>query len=258
MQLPNEPPNIPKPDWSPPGQSPEIAENGAAPVAVVLRGVDDDRVKDVLGDADAAVELAGDIKIDNDRDYDVIGDLLTGTIKPALAAIEKTFRPMQRATDGAHKEVCAQRARHEKPLLRLEELAKASMLTYHQEQEQIVAQEEAERLEAARKVAEDIKVEEAARLERDGHQEAADERLEEPVAPVIAPAPRRAAPKAAGTSVRKKWDFQIDDPALIDRKFLTPDLQKIRGTVTSMGPDAAKVVGGITVIERASMAAAAR
>ncbi len=194
-----------------------------------------------------------------DDDYASAGELLTDVIKPALKELERTFRPMQRAADKTHAEICAQRKRHEEPLLRAERTLKATMLTYHQEQERIAAAAEAERLEEARREAEDIKVAEAARLERDGHQEAADERLEEPVAPVIAtPTPRRAAPKAAGTSVRKRWDYRIDDVALIDRTFMLPNAQKIRGTVTSMGPDAAKVVGGITVIERVGMSAQAR
>ena len=230
-----------------PAPTAELEENGAAIAKVEQHA------------AAAKFEAETYALISTDDDYAKAGEFLTETLKPALREIELTWRPMQKKTDAAHKEVCEQRRRHEDPLLAAEVTVKAAMLTYHLAQEKIESEAEAVRLEEARRAAEDIKVAEAARLERDGHQEAAEERLEEPVAPVIAtPAPRRAAPKAAGTSVRKRWDFEIDDAALIDRKFLKPDLQKIRGTVTSMGPDAATLVGGITVIERKGMAARAR
>ena len=226
-------------------------------LVVVIQGVDDDRIKTVLGDADAAVELAGDIVIENDDDLLAIADLLTGTIKPALQEIERTFRPMQRKTDEAHKEVCAQRKRHEQPLLSVETKAKAAIGAYHQEQERIEREAEAQRLEEARKAAEDQAVEEAARLERDGHQEAADERLAQPVTPVItAPAPQRAKP--AGMSVRTKPDFRIVDESKIGRAFLQPNTKKIRQAVTMAGADAAELVGGIEVYEKPIVSASAR
>lgn len=226
-------------------------------VAVVIQGVDDDQVRNVLGDADAAVELAGDIRIENDADYAVIADLLTGTIKPALAEIERTFRPMQRATDAAHKEVCAQRNRHEKPLLEVETKAKSAMGDYHQEQERIVAKAEQERLEVARIEAEDLAIAEAARLESAGYTEAAEERLAAPVVPVLA-APTVEAPKAEGTSVQTKPDFRIIDERKITRAFLVPNTKKIRQVVISMGADAVELVGGIEVFAKSIVSASAR
>jgi len=203
------------------------------------------------------VAAAQAITIDSQETFEAAAAFLTEELKPALQEIERTFGPIVTAAHLAHKEALAQRRRHEQPLKDAERIVKAAIGIYASEQQEIARQAEQERLEAARKAAEDRAVEEAARLESDGHQEAAEERLAQPVAPVVTgPAP--AAPKAAGISTRGTFDFEITDEGSIDRKFMTPDLKKIRAIVRGVGADAAELVGGIEVIERVDVAAKAR
>ena len=64
---------------------------------------------------------------------------------------------------------------------------------------------------------------------------------------VIPPVPE--ATKVAGISVRMGWTFIITNPDLVNRSFLTVDEAKVRKIVSTMGKDAEKLVGGITVVE---------
>ena len=139
---------------------------------------------------------------------------------------------------------------------RLAGIEAGNMGAYYAEQQRALKAAEEERLELARKEAEDRAVEEAARLERNGQQEAADERLAAPVAPVVStPAPQ--APKAAGVSVKTKPNFRIVAESKIGREYLMVDKVKIGKVVRAMGVDAERLIGGIEVYEEPVVSARA-
>jgi len=93
---------------------------------------------------------------------------------------------------------------------------------------------------------EDERLRKAEALSEAGHKEEAEHLLEQPIVGTVVEIPHE---RPAGISTRSKWTFQILDESKIDRRFLTPDLKKIRQTVTAMGPDAVEVVGGIEVLQ---------
>lgn len=201
------------------------------------------------------VSQAEAIVISNDVDYEAAGLFLREEVKQMLEAIAETFDPIVAAAHATHKEAVAQRKRHQEPLLEAEQIVKRSMSAYYREQE--IAREAAaqEAREAARLAEEDRKVEEAARLERDGRQDAADDRLRQPVAPIVA-APAPAPPQAAGVSVRKVWKWRaIGDGSGIKPAFRKIDEAKIGKAVRAMGKDAEDLVGGIEAYQEISTAA---
>lgn len=224
---------------------------GGSATAAPPPEVDFDQVEEHV---ELVVAQARRISIDSQEAYEAAASFLTDELKPALREIDDTFGPIVRAAHKAHQEALQQRRRHEEPLQEAERIVKAAMVKYSDEQERIAAEQERQRLAEARKAAEDTAVEEAARLERDGHQDAAEERLAQPVMPVVT-TPAAPRPKAAGVSTRKVTKYRIVDESKIDRKFLQPNKSKIRGLVNSMGADAEAIVGGIEVYEEGAVAA---
>ena len=119
-----------------------------------------------------------------------------------------------------------------------------------------VQREEQERLrEAARKEAEYKQLEEAVRLENEGHLQAADEVMSAPVMPV-APIAVAAPPKAKGLTVRKTWKARILDPTKIPGTWLMPNLKAIDAYARSMGSEA--VIPGVEFYEDTNVAVRAK
>lgn len=196
-------------------------------------------------------------RIDTAELFEAAGVFLTEELKPMLQEIERTWRPMQKKTHEAHREVVAQRRRYEGPLLQAEQIVKHAMGAHTIEQRRIVAAAEADRLRVAREAAEAEALAEASRLEEAGHAEAAEERISAPVVPVVgAPAPEP--PKAEGVSTRMVTRYRITNATAIRRKFLIPDEIKISNIVKQMGADAVEIVGGIEVYEEPVVSARAR
>ena len=233
------------------------AENAAEQAGVNVALAD---ALDVIGAIEENTELvvrqAAEITITDDVTYAEAGEFLVVGIKAALAVIAETFDPIDDAQKALRKVTIAARKKHEAPLLEAEIVIKASMGIYWTERKRLEKLAEDERLELAREEAEDRAVEEAARLERLGHQEAAEERLEAPVVPVVT-TPVTKAPKAKGSSVRMITKFRIIDASKIGPKFLMPNEKKIRQMVNSFGADAEEMVGGIEVYETPSVSARA-
>lgn len=214
---------------------PEIFESDPDIKAVAARA------GDVVGKAEA-------LKIETDDDYADAGSFLVDVLKPMLREVDETFGPIVKQAHATHKAAVAARKRHEQPLLDAEKAVKGAMGSYHQAKVREAERAEQERIEAARRQAEDEAVEEAARLETAGKTEAANDRLRQPVTPVVAtPAP--APPKAEGVGVRTKTKYRITDESKIDRKYLQPNKSKIGQVVRAMGADAEELVGGIEVYE---------
>ncbi|KKN56863.1 hypothetical protein LCGC14_0567880 [marine sediment metagenome] len=212
---------------------------------------------ELAGETDlVVVEAERFVTIREAHTYQAAAAFLTETVKPALKKIEETWRPMQRKTQAAHLEVVAQRRAIEDPLLEAERLVKGGLAAYDDEQDRLEAEAERQRQAAARKVAEQEQLDAAEHLEKQGHLEAAVERLDAPTVPVMpAPAPRA---KARGVSSRPVYKFRVLDPAKVSRGFLKVDRSKVLGVVRKMGPDAEELVGGIEVYQERQIGARAR
>ena len=229
-------------------QEPTITEPSPDPAIAAV----EERTRQVIFDAGGAA------MIQSDEDYADAGAFLTEQIKPALDEIEMTFGPMAKAAHLAHREILAQRKRHEQPLLDAEKAVKGSIGAYHQRQQEIAREAERERLADARRAAEAKAVEEAARLEAEGKTDAAEARIAEPVMPIVTTAPVAEAPKADGIAVRTKTCYRITDAGKIAAAYLKPDEKKIGQIVRAMGADAETLVGGIEVYEEPVVAAGRR
>ncbi|KKK89138.1 hypothetical protein LCGC14_2736120, partial [marine sediment metagenome] len=135
------------------------------------------------------VQQAEAIEITTDKDYEAAGEFLVDGVNAGLARIAKTFDPIDKAQKHARKVTIAERKALEQPLLDAKKVVTRLMATYWQQQEIVRKRAAQEQLDAARRVAEDQALEEAARLEREGRNEAAEDRLRQPVVPVVEAAP---------------------------------------------------------------------
>ncbi len=192
-------------------------------------------------------ERAGAQLVDIARKKRAIEDAFAGPKKSAFDTHKKiTMLETDRPVVGCNGEQLPREA---------ERVLKSAMSTFAEAERRIRAEREREIDAELRRQAEDDVLAEAEALAGQGESVAAEALLERPV---VAPVVQLARPKAAGISERKRFVFEIVDASKIDRKFLTPDLVKIRQTVTALGPDAAGHIGGIVVREEVSVAVRAR
>lgn len=146
--------------------------------------------------------------------------------------------PVKKA-NAAWKSLVALRDKMLKPFADAETLVKGRMGQYQWEQNE-KRRKEAEQAEAAaRKLAEDERLNQAEAAERSGDKAAAEALLDAPIVPVAAaPVTTPEAPKVKGTSYREDWDFQITNPNILPRQYLKPDLEAIRKVVKALGRNA--------------------
>ncbi len=175
------------------------------------------------------------VKITTGEDYKVAGEVLK-MVMAAKKRVEelrtKITGPLNEALRNANNMF---RAPAEK-LVQVEQQLKRNMVTYQNELQRRMQDEQRKADEAARKqrekLAEQAKVAEAAgKVER---AEVLQQRSEATVAPVI----QREAPKVAGVGTRMVPKFEIVNAALLPREYTMPDETKIRKVVQAMNTEA--------------------
>ena len=124
----------------------------------------------------------------------------------------------------------------EEKLKQAESTLKRAMDGYYQEQERIAREAQARLDEQARKEREKLEAQ-AKRAAESGKTEKADILLTK-AAMVDAPVVVAQQTSVSGQSVRKDWDFTIEDASLIPREYLMPDESKIRKMVKAFKEDA--------------------
>ena len=136
------------------------------------------------------------------------------SVKGLLKEIDETFNEMIQKAHELHKTALAKKAKYADPLKAMEKTLKSKMTKWIAEQERIRAEEEA-RIRAAR-----AKEEEELRL------------MGITDAPVEAVKVEEV--KTSGITYQTRWDYEIEDPALIPREYLIPDEKKIGALVRAM------------------------
>lgn len=117
-------------------------------------------------------------------------------------------------------------------LARAEHAVKRGMIAYTEEQDRLRREEQRKADEAARKEQDRLKkqAEKAAAAGKTEKAQEIEQRAEMVVAPVISREP----PKIAGQSMREAWLFEVTDPSLVPREYMSVDEKKIRGVVQSL------------------------
>jgi len=166
------------------------------------------------------------------------------TVKAFQKQLDDFFDENINRLHKAHKEAKAQKTQFEEPLNRAEKTVKEEIKKYLVEQDRIrIEAEEKEREEKERKF------EEARELEKEGKKEEAEQIREKetalatPLPPVV---------KTEGTSLRKHWTWEEEDPDKIPRKYYILDRLEINRIVREQ--KAKTNIPGIRVFQEATVA----
>ncbi len=148
-------------------------------------------------------------------------------LKALEAEIRASFDPIVEQAYKAHKEAIAQRDEHLKPVLEAQKRLNSLLADWQEKVEAEARKKMAEELERRRKEEEEKRLAEAEMLAKNGFQDIAEKKLEEPIVVSV----NIEAPKTEGVNFAEIWDFEIIDIREIPREYLTPDYAKIRAMV---------------------------
>ena len=175
------------------------------------------------------------LKVVTVAQYEDAGEKLKD-VKGALKRLEAVRKTFTTPLDQAKSAIMDFFRKPEEKLKQAERTIKNALDGYYQEQERIAREAQARLDEQARKEREKLEAQ-AKRAAESGKTEKADILLKK-AAMVDAPVVVAQQASVSGQSVRKDWDFTIEDASLIPREYLMPDESKIRKMVKAFKEDA--------------------
>jgi hypothetical protein len=206
--------------------------------------------EELVKQSNSTLQLAQYMTVDSQDTYETACESII-EFKDTIKAREAFFKPAKQALDAAKKIILDWEKAAVNPLQRAIILIEGRALTWRRAEEKKAAVER-RRLEAEeRQKEEDRRMEQAAQLEKDGHGDAAEALIAQPIEQMVIPM-EPAVQKVDGLSTQKRFDFEITDPDAINRAYMTPDLVTIRKQVNALGFKAVSLVGGIRVFEKES------
>jgi hypothetical protein len=153
-------------------------------------------------------------------------------VRVMRAKINDAFDPVIKKAHDAHKEAIAQKKKYEGPLLEAERIVKPRIGAYLarlEEERREAERKERERIEAEKR-AEEEQIQKAIEAEENGDIEEAEKILnQEPVKLEPIRVPEK--PRVSAVHTREIWDWEIEDPESIPRKYLKIDEVKINKIV---------------------------
>lgn len=161
-------------------------------------------------------------------------------ISKRIKFVEEKFEEPKSAAAKAHRAICALEKEIIDPLKAAKSDISYKAGAYHSAKLRAAQEEEARRLAAARKAAEDAALKQAVELEKAGASEEAEAAIDNVPMPTAMPVV--AAPKVQGVKQVTRWLYEITDATKIPRDFLIIDEQKLRKYAEAM-KGSAKVEG---------------
>jgi len=173
----------------------------------------------------------GILTIKSAEDFKIAGEHLIKA-KKIQKSIDKFFDGNIKRLHASHKEAIVQKKAFLDPIKDGIQRVKNVMIQYEHIQESKAKALRIIEDNKKRKIAEDLKLEEAKALQDEGRKEEAEAVLETPVE--IAPTPVEVTPKVKGVSFSTIWKFEIINEALIPREYCMPNLKAIGSTAKNM------------------------
>lgn len=200
----------------------------------------------LMDTANLVMDYVRDLKITDNKSYEHAGIVLK-RIKARRSEVMAKPLEKKQAAHGVWKflsEICNA---VDKPFDQAERAVEMLMIDYRADIERKRQAEFAKAQEKARIEAEEKRKAEIARMKEIGDKEAAKNLKAAPLE-IKAVAPKtQEAPKIAGVSVRKIWDFQFDIEKL-DPRYLIADTVAIRKVVNALG--AKHGISGVTAFQK--------
>lgn len=206
----------------------------------------------IQGDVGKLTAFAQTVAIKTADGYQLAASHLTA-IKGLLKKISDAHSRVKAPLLAATRELDKQKNEASQPLEQAELLIKRAMGTYTLEQQRLQREEQARRDAEARKEQEKLQ-QRAAKAAASGKVEKAAQ-LEQQAATVVAPVVTIEQPKVAGIVTREVWKFEVTDPALVPREYLSVDEKKIGAVVRGLKGDAK--IPGVRIYADTQIAAGA-
>jgi hypothetical protein len=207
--------------------------------------LDQAKIAEFTLDSQTRAIQARDFIIESQGDYEFSLTIAEDAIK-RQKAIAEFFAPAKKTAFDLHRMITRMENDLLAPYLKIEQTMKQRRQIWRQEQENERLRIEAEARRIAKEEADRNALEDAALLEKQGNAEAAQEVLTQAM---NAPAPtvvvQSSVPKQAGSAVRKKFSYRIDNEAAVEREFCSPDPKKIKTHLDAHGM--ASKISGVTV-----------
>ena len=205
------------------------------------------KVEELKQEAGTLATRAGSIVITDDPSWEAAGEFLR-QIKDHVSRVKDWFKPLKDSAHQAHKQICNRETETIAAFETADKRLRPAWLDYNAKKEaERKAEEDRLRAEAQKRLQEEAdrqRAVEQKRLEDEALKraiETGDESvLEEvpeapPVVVPVAPPVILERPKQAGISVRKKWTFEVIDPAKIPLDYMVPDMVGLQKLADALG-----------------------
>lgn len=202
--------------------------------AEIMPTVSEQKIQVIEDQQRSLLQRAQDLIIATAADYKVACDLVKG-IAELKKMIGDDFKDSKSAAHKAWKTICDQEKKHLDAIAEPDRLLRNKISEYTTEQERVRRQQEEIERQKAQKVAEETRLQEAIKAERQGRTtEEVNQILDKPVMPAPVVVPKAMVPKVEGVSMVDTWEFEIADVNLIPREYLSVDESKIRKVVGAL------------------------
>lgn len=185
-----------------------------------------------------AEQKAQAIVISNQQSYEeAVG--LTLAYKKLEKTVIEFFAPMKAKAKATHQEICDTEKKYLAPVKAVQAIVDTKAVAWQVQEKLRLEKERLDREALAKKQQEEIRLAEAERLEKSGHQQEAVAILNQPI---VCSVPTEEPVAVKGFSVVAIWSFEIVDPNLLPRQYLIPDTKAIGQTVRAL-KDRANIPG---------------
>jgi hypothetical protein len=207
--------------------------------------VDKKQIEKYQAEGSAKLAQAKSFTIESEGEYEFSLSIAEEAISRRKAK-EDWMRPAKSLAHLLHRVLCAMEANATAADVEIEDYVKGIRRNWRQEQERLRAAREEEKRRIAHEAEQSAALAEAAQLEKEGEPEAAAVVVQRALeAPPPAIVEQSTVTKQAGSSIRPKFAFRIDDEDEIPREFCSSDPRKLRSHVNAYGMKAN--IPGVTV-----------
>lgn len=215
------------------------------PESLLALIIDRKQIEEYKAQSSPFLKFAQGFTIDDKSDYEYVLSLAEDAVERRKKK-EAWIGPVKKLADLVHSLLCEMERQMIADDVEVERLIKERRKAWRKEQDRLDAEREIEIRRVAHEAEQARLLAEAAELETQGEQEAAEVVFEQAqtvsAPPVVV---QSSVPKQAGSSIRKKYGYRIDDEEKVEREFCSPDPKKIKSTVDAYGMKAK--IGGVTV-----------
>ena len=209
-----------------------------------------------IAEGNDIVKYAGSLTVLNEDDEQMVTDVISSIIKPALEESAKVFKPLRQTAHAHHRAICAAHDAADAPWKKAESIARKALLDFHAAQRKKQQAQQAKIAADMKRAAEELAAQQV--MDKLDAGEDADELINTiskgEVQSLTKPPPlmpRKTSAKQSSVSITLK--YKVTDITKVNRRFLMVDDAKITAEIRNSKKEAETTVGGIEIYEQDSL-----